>query len=98
MTLLMLLALSGCGMFSTVGEAEYSMTTVLNKDGTVHSFSVDIHNTKDIGEVLATITMPDGTTVLLQEKGVDASSPMRVVAESNSKLVENMLTLIPVIP
>jgi len=87
-----LLALGGC---TSAGEARYTLTTQLDSEGKATSFSIDIHNTKNVGEVLATVTLPDGTSILLSEKGVDASGPMSVMAESNARLLDSVLGVVP---
>ena len=73
------------------GVAHYKMETKLDKEGKPEAFNVDIYNTKNIGEVIASVILPDGTEILLQEKGVDASGPMAVMAESNKALVDSLL-------
>ncbi len=85
--------LGGC--MSQGGQADYSMRTEFHPDGSIKAFNLEIHNDKNIGEVTAMVTMPDGTEILLSEKGVDASGPMAIAGENQSKLIDALMGIVP---
>lgn len=84
--------LAGC-QSAGVADYTYKMT-----DENGRSHEVELHNTKDIGKITATVSVtPEGEIeVLLSEEGVDASGPMATMAESNNKLVEKLIDAVPV--
>jgi len=88
--LLFILFLTGC---STAGTSHYYYEHE-HPDGSIDR--IDLKNGKDVGLIHATITLPNGMMVELLEQGVDASGPMGVMAEQNTKLVDRVLDMVPV--
>lgn len=78
---LICLLLAGC---TGAGVARYEWTRT-NPDGSTDQ--IVLENGKNIGEISAGLET-DGVKVYLIEKGVDASGPMAIQAETNRGLVE----------
>ena len=98
MVMTILINASGCSWIeSDAGKARYTYTVTL-ADGTEHM--IDLKNAKDIGLISAKVTrLDDGTVeVELIEQGVNASSPMAVMAEQNAKMLEAVLPLLNRVP
>ena len=90
--LFLLSLLGGCSWIeSDAGKAHYQYTITM-PDGTVHA--VSLQNAKDVGLVSATLTYGDMQVELL-EQGVSASSPMKVMADANAKLIDSLITTLP---
>lgn len=91
--LLSVLLLGGCSFIeSDAGKAHYRYKITMT-DGTVHE--IDLQNAKDIGLISATLTYGDMNVELIEE-GVNASSPMSVMAEQNGRLIEKLIDMTPV--
>lgn len=88
----LLLPLASCGSLeSDAGKSRYRYEFV-DKDGSKHTF--DLQNGKDVGKVMASLKYKD-IFVELYEEGVNASDPMRVMAESQGKLIDHLLKAVP---
>lgn len=92
LTAVLLIFLTSCALIeSDAGKARYTYTYEA-PDGTKHT--IELKNAKDIGEVVAEVEYK-GARVTLYEKGVNASTPMTMMAETNSKLAEKLMDMIP---
>jgi len=93
------LFLSACSTFDG-GRAHYTMSPIITESGEVICCAVDIKNTKNIGRVKARgLRMPDGTyELILEEDGVDASSPMSVMLEQQKAQTELLQSIVPLLP
>jgi hypothetical protein len=88
--------LSGCMM--TSGTTEYSLEPLI-VNGEAVCCKAHVYNTKDYQKLQFKFKKnADGSmTVTLDEDGVSASDPAAVAAQNNSKLLEAVTSLIPIV-
>lgn len=90
----MAVALTGCGL--TAGKSDYTVQPIVLDDGRVICCAVDVHNSKDYENFKATIekTADGSIKVILDEQGVNASTPAAVSAQNNSKLIDALTSAV----
>jgi hypothetical protein len=96
--LVLLASLSGCGLFRS-GITEYSLKPIENSKGEMVCCEATVYNSKDYDKLKFKFSKnADGSmTVNLDEDGVSASSPSQVQAENNSKLLDAVTSIIPIV-
>lgn len=94
--LIMATFLSGCLL--TSGQTEYTLKPVVVGGETV-CCEATVYNTKDYEALQFKYTKnADGSmSVTLDEVGVSASDPAAVAAQNNSKLLDAVTSLIPIV-
>lgn len=92
--ILLALTLTAC---SLTGTTEYSLKPIETSSGELVCCEATVYNSKDYDSLNFKFTkLEDGSyDVELDEKGVSASDPAQVQAESNSKLLDALLKAIP---
>lgn len=95
MLMIVLLSLSGCA--SLGGQTNYTVEPIVKQDGTVICCKATVHNSKDYDSLKFKFVMKkDGTIeAVLDEKGVNASDPAAVMADSNGKMLDAINALLP---
>lgn len=90
-------ALSGCAMFDSSGQAKYSLEPVIIQDGEGKEkavcCAVSINNSKNIGEILTTAEYDPVTgkfKVELLEQGVDAQGPAAAAAKAQAETIKTL--------
>ena len=96
-TVLITLSLTGC--IATSGTTEYSLKPMETSGGDLVCCEAHVYNTKDYEKLkFKFIKNADGSmTVTLDEDGVSASDPAAVQAENNSKLLDAVSSMIPLV-
>lgn len=97
----LLVAVSGCALFDSAGQAKYSLNPVIIKDGEGKERAVCceviIHNSKNIATV-ATSAEYDPKTgkfrVELMEEGVDAQGPAAAAAKAQTEVIKQLIPLV----
>lgn len=95
LTILLTIALTGC--ISTSGTTEYSIKPIETASGKLVCCEATVYNSKDYESLKFKFKkLEDGSyDVELDEKGVSASDPAQIQAESNSKLLDLLLKAVP---
>lgn len=90
-----LLALGGCSWLQTSGQAHYFAE--IHDHNTNRTYTIDLRNSKDIGDVDAGVRIGD-MEVWLRESEVSASNPMVAQAQAMSQLTSIIERLLPLLP
>ena len=92
--LLVTMIVAGC---SSMGKTEYSLEPMVQADGSIVCCKATVYNSKDYDKLkFKFVKKSDGTIeAVLDENGVNSSSPASVAAENNSKLLDVVNKIVP---
>lgn len=95
-----LILISSCSLLpEKMGKTEYSIKPVELTSGKIICCEAHVFNTKDYGKLVFKFkkTADGNMEVTLDESDVDASSPFLIQAENQSKLLDAIMSTIPLV-